>query len=41
MNLFRNEVNNLQSCLGDVAFNEAMNTVDAETLNMAKGFFLE
>lgn len=38
VNLFRNEVTNLRGCLGDVAFNDAMSTVDAETLAMAKTF---
>lgn len=36
--LFRNEVNNLRSRLGEINFNDKMNTVDAETLAMAKGF---
>ncbi|XP_035704828.1 importin-11 isoform X2 [Folsomia candida] len=38
INLFRNEVNNLRGRLGDSVFNEVMQTVDVETLQMAKTF---
>jgi len=36
--LFRNEVNNLRVRLGETNFLEVMNTVDVETMAMAKTF---
>jgi hypothetical protein len=36
--LFRNEVNNLRMRMGEVAFSKAVDTVDAETLQLAKTF---
>jgi hypothetical protein len=36
--LFRNEVNNLRMRMGEVAFNKVLDTVDAETLQMAKPY---